>query len=291
MTAFRVTLDWLNAATAAEVAAVLGDIFEDAPWIAEQAASARPFASVTALHGAMMRAVEAAPADRLIAFLCGHPELAGAAALQGAMGSHSTAEQASLGLSSASDHDLAGLNAAYRERFGFPFILCVRRHSRGSILSEFRRRLGNDAVAERRAALREVGRITLLRLVDRLEGPDMPKVHGMLSTHVLDTAASRPAAGVEIEVFEVERGGAPIARAATNAHGRTDHPLLSGAPLRIGVIELRFHVGAYFAASPSASTPPLLDVIPVRFAVHEPEGHYHIPLLVSPGAYSVYRGS
>ena len=291
MTTARTTLDWVNAASPRQIAAALGDVFENAPWVAERAAAARPFASVAALHEAMMDAAQGASEGQIMAFLRGHPELAGPAAAGGAMGSHSTAEQAALGLPGMAEGEFRRLNAAYGARFGFPFILCVRRHTAGSILSEFQRRLGHGAAAERAAALQEIGHITRLRLVDAVEGPGAPKVHGTLSTHVLDTAAGRPAAGVMIEVLQPGQGAAPIARAVTNGDGRTDLPLLSGAPLRIGVIELRFHVGGHFAAGPLASPAPLLDVIPVRFAVHEPEGHYHIPLLVSPGAYSVYRGS
>ena len=83
-----------------------------------------------------------------------------------------------------------------------------------------------------------------------------------------------------------------LADRVTNADGRTEAPLLGGAPLRIGHYQLEFHIGAYFAArGAAASEPPFLDVVPVRFAIAEPEGHYHVPLLVSPWSYSTYRGS
>jgi 2-oxo-4-hydroxy-4-carboxy-5-ureidoimidazoline decarboxylase len=78
----------------------------------------------------------------------------------------------------------------------------------------------------------------------------------------------------------------------TNADGRTDAPLLGGGPLRIGSYEIAFHMGPYFAAQAVAtSRPPFLDVVPIRFAIAEPEAHYHVPLLASPWAYSTYRGS
>ena len=80
----------------------------------------------------------------------------------------------------------------------------------------------------------------------------------------------------------------PLVRAITNADGRTDAPLLSGRPLRIGRYELRFEVGAYFGGD---AEPAFLDVIPVRFGIAEAEAHYHVPLLVSPVAFSTYRGS
>ena len=104
-----------------------------------------------------------------------------------------------------------------------------------------------------------------------------------LTTHVLDVARGRPAAGVAIELV---RGGEVLAAAVTNADGRTDAPLLDR--LERGVYELRFAVGDYFEA---AGEPPFLDVVPVRFGVSDPEAHHHVPLLVAPGGYSTYRGS
>ena len=83
---------------------------------------------------------------------------------------------------------------------------------------------------------------------------------------------------------------AQASAAVTNADGRTDRPLLSGTPLRIGVYELQFHVGEHFRGR-LPEQPAFLDVIPIRFGISDPETHYHVPLLVSPGAYSTYRGS
>ena len=285
-------LDTLNAGTTSDFADALGAVFENAPWVAELAAAARPFVTVAALHEAMMTAVRMAPLERVMAFLRGHPELAGAAVMAGTIGADSTAEQSALGLQRPADDTaaLATLNAAYWDRFGFPFILCVRRHTRSSIQAEFRRRLELDPGAELETALREVSLITRLRIVDRVAGPGLPVVNGWLTTHVLNTAIGRPAAGITMELLEIGSGATPMAHAITNREGRTEQPLLSGAPLRIGIYELRFHVGAYFAGT-LAAQPPFLDVIPVRFGVSEPETHYHVPLLVSPGAYSTYRGS
>lgn len=287
------TLDELNATSASHFTAALATVFEDSPWVAERAAAARPFATVTALHAAMFDQVRAAPAPDQLAFLRGHPDLAGLAARTGTMGAHSTDEQAALGLDrldAAQAERFAQMNAAYRDRFGIPFILCVRRHTRASILDQFARRLGHDAEAERAAALAEVFLITRLRLAALVDGPGQPVTTGALSTHVLDTAAGRPAQGVRIELLERDGEAAiPLATGLTDADGRTDGPLLSGAPLRIGGYELRFHVGAYFAARGAATR--FLDVVPVRFAITEAEAHYHVPLLVSPGGYTTYRGS
>jgi 2-oxo-4-hydroxy-4-carboxy-5-ureidoimidazoline decarboxylase len=78
----------------------------------------------------------------------------------------------------------------------------------------------------------------------------------------------------------------------TNSDGRTDEPLIAGCPLRIGRYEIAFHIGDYFARQGAATAdPPFLDVVPLRFAIAEPEGHYHVPLLASPWSFSTYRGS
>ena len=116
---------------------------------------------------------------------------------------------------------------------------------------------------------------------------------GHLSTHVLDTTAGRPAAGVAIELRRLgpDGSGERIASIATNADGRTDGPLLEGAALTAGTYELLFHVGAYFARTGAGPEHPFLDVVPVRFAVTDPEARYHVPLVVTPWSYSTYRGS
>jgi 2-oxo-4-hydroxy-4-carboxy-5-ureidoimidazoline decarboxylase len=175
-----------------------------------------------------------------------------------------------------------------------PFIVCVRRHGKESILRQFERRLQNDAASEQETALAEIFRIAALRLDQRVSAPDRLKVHGHLSTHVLDTHGGHPAAGVAIELCEVVASGATrlIKRAVTNADGRTDRPLLSGMPVPIATYELRFAVDDYFAGQGAPlADPPFLGVVPIRFSVAEPEGRYHVPLSVTPWAYGTYRGS
>jgi 2-oxo-4-hydroxy-4-carboxy-5-ureidoimidazoline decarboxylase len=293
----KIALASLNAADEAGFMAALGDVYEHAPWVAQAASRQRPFATLAALHAAMMAAVRAAPPDQQLALINGHPDLAGKAARASTMTVDSKAEQASAGLDRLSQTQFAQfhrLNNAYRKKFGMPFIICVRRHSKDSILQEFERRLQNTMAAETETALGEIFRIAALRLDQRLEAADRLEVHGRLSTHVLDTQAGRPAAGVAIELLELSANGEQrvIARATTNRDGRTDEPLIGGRPLPIGRYELRFHVGDYFAGvgAPQAE-PPFLDVVPVRFAVAEAEGHYHVPLLVTPWSYCTYRGS
>jgi 2-oxo-4-hydroxy-4-carboxy-5-ureidoimidazoline decarboxylase len=289
-------LSELNQMSTAAFAAAVGETFEHAPWVAEVAATKRPFATVTTLHGAMMGAVRAAPRDRQLAFLNGHPDLAGKAARAGAITDDSRSEQASVGLDTLSDEEFERfhrLNDAYKAKFGFPFMICVRRHTRDSILACFERRLDNDAAGEFAAALQEVFFITRLRIAAKVTGEDMPQINGRLSTHVLDTHAGRPAVGISVELYEFAGERAHrIATAITNADGRTDSPLIGGRPLPIGRYELRFAIGNHFRSRGiDSGDPPFLDIVPLRFSIAEPEGHYHVPLLCTPWSYSTYRGS
>jgi len=165
-------LDQLSTRDRAAFVAAVGDVFEHAPWVAERAYPARPFVTVAALHGAMMQALRSAPRNEQLAFLRGHPELAGKVARAGAMTPDSRAEQGGLGLDRLSPADFARFeraNAAYAQKFGFPFIVCVRRHtSAESILVTFEQRVGNDIETEFATALAEIGHITRLRLDARV---------------------------------------------------------------------------------------------------------------------------
>jgi 2-oxo-4-hydroxy-4-carboxy-5-ureidoimidazoline decarboxylase len=286
----------LNRAAPAAFAAAVEDTFELAPWVAEAAAAKRPFATVTELHDAMMGAVHAAPRERQLEFLKGHPDLAGKAARAGAVTDESKREQASVGLDTLSEEEFARfhrLNDAYKAKFGFPFIVCVRRHTRDSILRQFERRLNHDAATEFATALKEISFITRLRVAAKVTGEGMPQVNGRLSTHVLDTHAGRPAQGIAVELYEFAGDRAHrIGTAVTNSDGRTGAPLISGRPLPIGVYELRFAIGDHFRSRGiEQGDPPFLDIVPLRFSVAEAEGHYHVPLLCTPWSYSTYRGS
>ena len=116
---------------------------------------------------------------------------------------------------------------------------------------------------------------------------------GKLTTHVLDTARGKPGAGVVIWLYRVaDSGHTKIAEMVTNSDGRTDGPMLEGAALTVGQYELVFHAGDYLRATGQAAGEVLfLDQIPIRFGVADPTAHYHVPLLISPFAYSTYRGS
>jgi 2-oxo-4-hydroxy-4-carboxy-5-ureidoimidazoline decarboxylase len=150
--------------------AAFGGTFEHSPWIAERAWAARPFKTPEALHAAMVGVVRAASDEERRRLLNAHPELAGKEARERAMTQDSTAEQGSAGLDRMSPGDFDRfdrLNAAYREKFGFPFIIAVRGRGKQEIVSAFERRLGNDAATEMAAALDEVAAITRMRM-DRL---------------------------------------------------------------------------------------------------------------------------
>lgn len=293
----QITLEEINRIDRGGFVAALGEVFEHAPWVAEVAYDARPFADLSALYEAMTAAVRDAAADRQLALIKQHPDLAGKAARQGAMTDDSKYEQSSAGLDRLSEQEYAAfhrLNDAYKAKFGFPFIICVRRHGKDSILRHFEERLSHDIADERSTALNEIFRIVALRLDQRVRAADRLKVHGRLTTHVLDTHRGRPASGVAVELAEIASSGTTrlILSANTNADGRTDRPLIAEQPIPIAQYELRFRVGGYFADhGASLVDPPFLDVIPIRFSIAEPEAHYHVPLIVTPWSYATYRGS
>jgi 2-oxo-4-hydroxy-4-carboxy-5-ureidoimidazoline decarboxylase len=297
MTAARVSLEQLNAVSADDFIAALAGIYEHAPWVAAAVAEQRPFANLAALAVAMAGAVLTAPPEQQLALVAGHPDLAGKAARAGDITAESRSEQGGAGLDRLLEAEYTRfhqLNDAYRERFHFPFIVCVRRHTRESILHQYERRLRNPPEAELETAFTEIGRIAALRLADLVEASDALPVSGRLSTHVLDTHGGHPAAGVALTLCELNGDGSRrlVVSTATNHDGRTAAPLIGGRPVPIGRYELRFDIGAYYAARETpAADPPFLQSVPVEFHIAEPEGHYHVPLLVTPWSYATYRGS
>jgi 2-oxo-4-hydroxy-4-carboxy-5-ureidoimidazoline decarboxylase len=144
-----------------------GGVFEASPWIAAAAWDARPFGSVEALHAALVAVVERAPrADRL-ALIRAHPDLAGKAAIAGELTPESTREQAAAGLdrlTPAQYERICGLTAAYRDRFGFPFVVCAREHTADSIIAAAAERVAADPELEERTAVSEIAKIARLRL-------------------------------------------------------------------------------------------------------------------------------
>lgn len=160
-------LDAVNTMGRDDFVAALGSTFEHSPWVAEGAWAARPFASVDALHAAMISVVQRAPRSTQIDFLCAHPELAGKEAQQGTMTRDSVDEQASAGLDALSRDEigeLRELNARYRERHGFPFIVAVRRYRKVEIFDQLRQRVERDGDTELKEALSQIAAITRLRV-------------------------------------------------------------------------------------------------------------------------------
>ena len=147
--------------------AAYGPLFEHSPWVAEDAYGRGPYPDREALESGLAEAMYAAPRDRQLALVRAHPDLAGKAAVEGTLTPDSEREQSSAGLDRLSPDEyeaLTGANAAYRERFGFPFVICVRDHDKDSILAAARQRLRNDPETELRTALGEIARIAHHRL-------------------------------------------------------------------------------------------------------------------------------
>lgn len=157
----------LSALPQAAFVARLDGIFEHSPWIAERAWAARPFATVDRLHGAMLAVLDDAADDERLGLIRAHPELAGKEAEEGTLTAASTGEQRGAGLDQCSKAELQrlrDLNAAYRERFGFPFVIAVKGLSRYQIMDGVEARLRNDSATEFAACLREIGKIARFRL-------------------------------------------------------------------------------------------------------------------------------
>jgi 2-oxo-4-hydroxy-4-carboxy-5-ureidoimidazoline decarboxylase len=289
----RRTLDSVNALDQSSFLEAFGGIYEHSPWVAERAFAARPFASVTALAAAMSASVAKASEAEQLALLRAHPDLAGRAALDGTLTAASSSEQSRAGLDRLTQFELDRFtksNAAYGERFGFPFIIAVKHWGKSHVLAAFDHRLTNTRDQELRTALGEVDKIAFLRLLDQV----LPASTGRLTTHVLDTARGVPARGVPVTLFGFDRAGElrEMKRGRTNADGRLDTPLLAGVEMEVGRYELVFEAGEYFLASGLAlAAPSFLDQVPIAFAIANPEAHYHVPLLLSPWSYSTYRGS
>jgi 2-oxo-4-hydroxy-4-carboxy-5-ureidoimidazoline decarboxylase len=171
MTPAAKTIAQINALPAADFTATFGFLFEHSPWIVREAASRRPFASIAAFEDAMASIVREAPHLDQLKLLRAHPELASKAAVDKTLTEASNAEQASAGLDRLSQDEFDrfhDLNRRYRDRFGFPFIICVRLTDKAGILAAMDKRLENTEEQEIAAALVEIGKIVHLRLRDAL---------------------------------------------------------------------------------------------------------------------------
>ncbi len=167
------TIAELNEMERAEFVAALAGVWEHSPWVAERAWDQRPFMNRAALTASMEDSVDAAEEAERMELIRAHPDLAGKLAAAGRLTAESRSEQSGAGLNALTDgerQDFTDRNEAYRERFGFPFIICAREHSKSGILAEFDRRLENEPDQEIAAAISEVKKIARLRVEDRIEG-------------------------------------------------------------------------------------------------------------------------
>lgn len=165
------TIDTINRGTTLDFVAVLGAVFENSPWLVERAAGMRPFHSREELIRTLLEVMQQASADEKMALIAAHPDLAGKAARARELTHDSAREQTSAGLDSLTKREFEtfhDLNRNYRIKFGFPFIIAVRDHTKHSILEAFHQRLCSDRQVEMAEAIRNIGRIVALRIIDRI---------------------------------------------------------------------------------------------------------------------------
>ncbi|RYM05046.1 2-oxo-4-hydroxy-4-carboxy-5-ureidoimidazoline decarboxylase [Sporolactobacillus sp. THM7-7] len=282
----------LNQADPETFTEVLEGVFEHSPWIAREVAKQRPFASIDELFAAMKSVVRTASLEQQKALIEAHPRLGSKKKLT----AESEREQEGAGLRHLGSDEAKSFtewNLAYEERFGFPFIIAVRGLSKRDIEAAIKKRLGRSKEEEFAAALEEICKIARSRLEDKFHEKKKPILTGELTTHILDLTHGRPAANVRIDVFEVNGTALELLRSdKTNKDGRIDQPLLDAEAFHPGTYELHFHIGDYFRRKGVPQNKrPFLDTVVVRFGVADASEHYHVPLLVSPWGYQVYRGS
>jgi OHCU decarboxylase len=167
----QLTLQQINTLDQESFVLALSSLFEGPPWIVRQAWHARPFKSLAHLHQALCAVMYHAPVEQQVALIQAHPDLVGRAALAGTLTPESTSEQASAGLDRLSPEEIATftrLNQTYHDRFGFPFVICVRENKKESILAGFATRLQNTRQREIETALGEIAKICWYRLHDTL---------------------------------------------------------------------------------------------------------------------------
>jgi 2-oxo-4-hydroxy-4-carboxy-5-ureidoimidazoline decarboxylase len=272
----------LNVCDAADFVSALADIFDSGRWVAEAVVGWRPFADIAELHEAMAAVVMAASRDEQLGLL-----------------------QAAQGLddldilpvrASEWKAQLHGLNARFREHFGFPFII-ARAADHDALLAAYTLRWENPQADEEATALRELQEIARLRL-ERLLNPQA-RPTGRLTVQVVETCRGRPAAGVALTLSHVADIGRRhrAAEAVTNADGECGQPLLEGSALTAGRYSLDIAAGAYFAGhgggegGSGEDETPFIDVITVAFGLGDPTQNIRLLVLISPTGYSVQRAA
>jgi 2-oxo-4-hydroxy-4-carboxy-5-ureidoimidazoline decarboxylase len=168
----KITIEEVNELGREEFVAKFGPLFEESPWVVERAWQDRPFECLSEVQDPLNAAVHAASEERQLALIRAHPDLAGKAAIKGTLTPESTREQASAGLDRLSPQEyetFTETNRAYREKFGFPMVVCVREHMKESILASAAARLKRSREEEFETALDEISMIANLRLQDLVE--------------------------------------------------------------------------------------------------------------------------
>lgn len=168
----KLSIEEVNRMDRDEFISRFGSVFERSSWIAIGAWEERPFVNLDGMHEAFVRTVHDAPTERRVGLIQAHPDLAGKAALAGGLTEESADEQASAGLDRLSTEEYERfhrLNAAYREKFGLPYVVCVRDNTKETIFAGAEKRLSSTREEEIEAALYEISRISRLRLEDLIE--------------------------------------------------------------------------------------------------------------------------
>ena len=268
-----------------ELRALLRSCLAVPRWI-DQVAAAAPFASADELLERARSAAEPLAAAEIEQALAEHPRIGERPRGEGRSAVFSRAEQQA---PDAGDVELAARieagNAAYEERFGRVFLIRAAGRTRAEVHAEQRRRLALDGETDLRIVARELREIALLRL-ERLLGRE-PKQRSHITTHVLDAARGLPAADLEVTLEQLAGDAwTPIGRGRTDADGRVDE--LGPTVLAAGRYRVTFDTGGYFA---SQGTNTFYPEVAVTVELAGPAAHHHVPLLLSPFAYSTYRGS
>ena len=174
----KVTIDAVNDLDQRRFVEKFANLYESSPWVAERAWREHPFGNLPELHEAFASAVYEAPRERQMDLIQAHPDLAGKMAVAGELTPESRGEQASAGLDRLTPEEYEAfteMNAGYREKFGFPMIVCVREHTKESILQNARSRLENSREEEVEIALGEIAKIARLRLHELVETDEVPR--------------------------------------------------------------------------------------------------------------------
>lgn len=281
-------LEQFNAAPAREVRELLKPCLDVPRWI-EEITAARPFASLDALLATARGAADPLTSAELEGALSHHPRIGEKASGHSAEASMSRSEQA--GVDQRDPETVVALtqgNRAYEEKFGRVFLIRAAGRSTEEMLTALQERLGHTPEQEEPIVAEQLREIAVLRLEQRLS----PEEHERMSvshvtTHILDTAAGKPAAGVAVELYARDgEAWSQIGTGTTDADGRVKD--LGPERLESGSYRLQFATGAYFAGIGQETFFPEVSL---TFTVDENEAHYHVPLLLSPFAFSTYRGS